>query len=58
MPLLPPRVRLSVLRACDGDVRAICNLVRPGDNRLIECLAKNEPALSPVCKKALADARR
>ncbi len=58
MPQLPPRVRLAIVRTCDGDVRAVCSQVPPGDGRIIDCLARNEPALTPACKKALADARK
>ena len=57
MPPITPRVQIAVARACDGDIQAVCKLVRPGSGRVIECLVENEPALSPVCKQALNNAR-
>jgi hypothetical protein len=55
---LPPRALLAIRRSCDGDMRAVCPQVPIGGGRIIECLVRNEPALSPTCKAALASARR
>lgn len=57
MPPLPPRVRLGIVRACQGDLNAACPNVPAGGGRLIDCLVQNEPALSPICRGALARAR-
>ena len=58
MPPLRPRVQIQIARACRADQDAVCSMVRPGGGRIIECLVKNEAALSPGCKQALANARR
>ncbi len=57
MPPLLPRVQLAIIRACDGDRQAVCSMVSLGGGRVIECLARNEPALSPFCRQTLTSAR-
>ena len=57
MPPLLPRVQLVIIRACDGDRQAVCSMVPLGGGRVIECLARNEPALTPFCRQTLASAR-
>jgi hypothetical protein len=47
MPPLLPRVQLAIVRACDADRQAVCSMVPLGGGRVIECLARNEPALTP-----------
>jgi hypothetical protein len=58
MPPLPLRARLQVLRICDVEQRTLCGRVPPGGNRIVDCLAANEPSLSPRCRGALARARQ
>ena len=57
MPPLLPRVQLGIIRACHGDRQAVCSMVPLGGGRVIECLARNEPALTPLCRQTLASAR-
>ena len=57
MPPLLPRVQLAIVRACDGDRQAVCSMVPLGGGRVIECLARNEPALTPLCRQTLVSAR-
>ena len=58
MTPLSVRARIEIARAYKGDQDAICRTVRPGGGHIIECLEKNAPALSAICKQALANARR
>jgi hypothetical protein len=53
---MPLRVRLAILRACEGDRAAVCGPVRPGRGRLIVCLSENLGALSPACRRTLLGA--
>jgi hypothetical protein len=57
MPPLLPRVQLAIIRACDGDRQAVCSMVPVGGGRVIDCLARNEPSLSPFCRQTLTGAR-
>jgi len=57
MPPLLPRVQLASVRACDGDRQAVCSMVPLGGGRVIECLARNEPTLTPFCRQTLVSAR-
>jgi hypothetical protein len=57
MPPLLPRVQLAVVRACDGDRQAVCSMVPLGGGRIIDCLARNEPSLSPYCRQTIGWAR-
>jgi hypothetical protein len=57
MPPLRPRVQLAIIRACEGDRQAICRTVPMGGGRVIECLARNEPSLSPFCRETMTAAR-
>jgi len=57
MPPLLPRVQLGIIRACDGDRQAVCSMVPLGGGRVIDCLARNEPSLSPFCRQTLTAAR-
>jgi hypothetical protein len=55
---VPLPVELAILRrACGPDVQANCPGVRPGGGQVIACLAANQAALSPNCRRALASAR-
>jgi hypothetical protein len=60
-PFVPRRLRLieelAILRSCGADQRTFCAGVPPGGGRVVECLAKNAPSLSPQCAGALASAR-
>jgi Cysteine rich repeat len=58
MPMLPPRVELMVVRSCRPDLQMFCGGVPPGGGRLINCLAQNQPQVSPSCQMALARARQ
>jgi hypothetical protein len=58
MPMLPPRVELMVVRSCRPDLQMFCGGVQPGGGRLINCLAQNQPQVSPSCQMALARARQ
>lgn len=53
MPPLLPRMQLQIIRACDADRQAVCGMVPMGGGRIIECLARNEPALSPFCRQTI-----
>jgi hypothetical protein len=54
-----PAVELALLRrACGPDYEANCSGVRPGGGRAVACLAANQDALSPQCRRALAAARQ
>ncbi len=57
MPPLLPRVQLGIVRACDGDRQAVCSMVPLGGGRVIECLARNEPSLTPFCRQTIQSAR-
>ena len=58
-PAVPPRVELALLRrACGQDFQVNCAGVRPGGGQVIACLAANEAALSPRCRRELAMARQ
>jgi len=54
---LAPRQQLPILRACAADTRTVCGGIPPGGGRIIECLARNAPQLSPQCRAALAQLR-
>jgi hypothetical protein len=53
MPPLLPRMQLAIIRACDGDRQAVCSMVPLGGGRIIDCLARNEPALTPFCRQTI-----
>ena len=55
--VLPPREALRIVRICAADQQALCAGVPPGGGRIIACLMRNQPALSPLCKNALAMAQ-
>src|ERR1700728_959432 len=55
--VLPPREALRVVRICAADQQALCAGVPPGGGRIIACLMRNQAALSPLCKNALAMAQ-
>ena len=44
----------SALKACRVDYDRICAHTGPGLNRGLACLLDNAPALSPICRDALA----
>jgi hypothetical protein len=43
---------------CDGDMKAHCAEIKPGEGRLLECLKKNDKQLDPRCKTALQQVGR
>ncbi len=47
-----------VQRTCMADIDLHCKGVRPGGGRILDCLTAKEPALLPVCKEAVRQARR
>ena len=55
--VLPPREALRIVRICAADQQALCAGVPPGGGRIIACLMRNQAALSPLCKNALAMAQ-
>jgi hypothetical protein len=55
--VLPPREALRIVRICAVDQQALCAGVPPGGGRIIACLMRNQAALSPPCKNALAMAQ-
>ena len=55
--VLPPRQALRIVRICAADQQALCAGVPPGGGRIIACLMRNQAALSPLCKNALAMAQ-
>ncbi len=55
--VLPPREALRIIRICAVDQQALCPGIPPGGGRIITCLMRNAPALSPPCKSALAMAQ-
>ena len=56
---VPPREELAILRrACGQDFQANCTGVRAGGGQVIACLAANEAALSPRCRRELVMARQ
>jgi hypothetical protein len=55
--VLPPREALRILRICAVDRQALCAGVPAGGGRIIACLMRNAPALSPPCKNALTMAQ-
>jgi hypothetical protein len=57
-PKLGPLQEAALVRRfCTTDFQVLCKGVRLGQGRAINCLAANQPALSPGCKDALANAR-
>jgi len=57
-PKLGPLQEAALVRRfCTTDFQVLCKGVRLGQGRAINCLAANQPALSPGCKDALAKAR-
>jgi hypothetical protein len=53
-PPMGPRAAAAAVRgACRFDYRALCGDVPPGGGRIIACLRRNEPSLSPRCRRAL-----
>jgi len=55
--VLPPREALRIVRICAVDRQALCAGVPPGGGRIIACLMRNQAALSPPCRDALAMAQ-
>ncbi len=43
-----------ILGACKADKDKFCSGVKPGQNRIIDCLASHRAALKPACKRKLA----
>ncbi|MGE4167340.1 MAG: hypothetical protein AB7E67_15265 [Xanthobacteraceae bacterium] len=52
------RERAALSRQCSGDQQALCGQVRPGGNRVVECLVIHRQSLSPACRAAVASAIR
>ena len=44
-----------VVNECTADLDQLCQDVRAGEGRLLECLEKNDPKVSGRCKQALKD---
>jgi hypothetical protein len=44
----------SALKACRADYDRLCAQYGPGLNRGMACMLDNAPALSPICRDALA----
>jgi hypothetical protein len=58
MRALRPREALVIMRVCGEDTRSLCAGIPSGGGRIISCLAENASSLSPMCREALAAARR
>jgi len=48
--------RTDVDRVCEGDTKAQCPDLRPGDRNLLECLYSKKQAVSAPCQQAMTDA--
>lgn len=44
-----------VANECDADMEKYCELIEPGEGRLLECLEKHDKEVSGRCKQALKD---
>lgn len=51
---MPPDV---LRQACGGDVRKLCAGVKPGEGRLVQCLAAQPDKVSATCKTAMQQAQ-
>ncbi|MGQ0593777.1 MAG: hypothetical protein ACT4QB_14370 [Gammaproteobacteria bacterium] len=40
---------------CGDDLKKHCGAIKPGEGRVIECMKKNEKALSRRCSEAIKD---
>lgn len=47
----------ALRQACGGDVRKLCAGVKPGEGRIVQCLAAKPDQVSPACKSALQQAQ-
>lgn len=59
-PAVPPRPMrigeaLMIRRFCSTDFKVLCKGVQIGQGRAVQCLTDNREALSPGCKRAMAD---
>jgi hypothetical protein len=48
----------GVQKACEDDIMAFCEGVKPGGGRIAQCLKANESKLSPQCKASAAKAKK
>jgi hypothetical protein len=47
---------LKIARECKSEVKLFCDLVRPGRQRMVNCLKRNTAELSTACSAALRSA--
>jgi Cysteine rich repeat len=43
--------------ACEGDAKKLCEGIKPGGGRIIQCLKQHESELSPSCKAEMSKSR-
>jgi hypothetical protein len=50
-------VRKQVREACEADFKALCEGIRPGGGRVLQCLEEHREQVSPACISALEQAK-
>lgn len=43
--------------ACEGDAKKLCEGIKPGGGKIIQCLKQHESDLSPACKEEMSKSR-